>query len=513
MENLKSDLKESNTITTEYPVDSNIVSSLALGNCPTEDWKPPKWRKVLGFVWDTFELPPGERQYIQRLDFFMFSYSLLSYVVKFLDQNNVSNAYVSGMKEDLNLQGQERNLFNTFFNVGYLIGSIPSQVIINRTRASIFIPSCELIWSVLVMTLAAAKNAKTIYGIRFIIGLCEATVFPGFALILGSWYYPNQLAKRMALFECSSSAAQMFSGYIQSGAYANLNGRYGISGWQWAFIIDGIISIPIACMGYFCLPDFPTTTRALWLNKEQRAYGIERMAKIGRKPPRKLTLKRLGKFFLTFRPWVFCGPYNLGNFGSSYSYFNLWLSATGRYSVEQVNILPTAGNAISIVITYTFSLLSDFTGRRGSLAFLVTLIPFFTNICLAVWDISFNFKLAVNLINYASWSSQPIIISWAAESFQDDAETRGLVVGLGNTMSYIMSAWLPLLLFPTPEAPVYKYGYKFSAGFYGLQLVAIPIFWYYVRWEQKSKGKVFNEFGLAVDREDMPEITSEKTPV
>lgn len=353
------------------------------------------------------------------------------------------------------------------------------------------------------MCLAAAKNAKTIYGIRFIVGLAEATVFPGFALILGSWYYPDQMGKRMALFEVSSSAAQMFSGYIQSGVYASMNGRYGIAGWRWAFIIDGVISLPIALAGYYCIPDFPTTTRALWLNEKDRKYAVERMAKIGRKPPRPLTVGRLVKFFLSPRPYVFQGPYNVGGFGSSSGYFNLWLSSTKKYSVEMVNILPTAGNAISIVVTYTCALLSDLTGRRGPFVFGVILIPFFCNIVLAIWNISFKFKLAVNLLNYAGFAYQPVVISWAAEAFQDDAETRGLVVGFGNTINYAMSAWLPLVLYPTNLAPHYPLGYKISAMFYGVALLTVPMFWYYVRWEAKKNGKVFNEMGLAVDREDL----------
>ncbi|KAK9450429.1 major facilitator superfamily domain-containing protein [Limtongia smithiae] len=473
-----------------------------------ETFKPAKWRRVIGIFWDTFLLEPVERKFVKRIDFFIFSYSLLSYVIKYLDQSNVSNAYVSGMKEDLALNGQQRNLFTTFFNIGYLIGSIPSQILINRTRPSIFIPSCELVWGILVMCLAAAQNAKTIYGIRFIIGLAESTVFPGFMLVLGSWYYPNELGKRMALFEVSSSAAQMFAGYIQAGVYATMNGRYGVAGWRWAFIIDGIISLPIACIGFYCLPDFPTTTRARWLSPENRAYAVQRMAKVGRKPPRPLTPKRLLKFFCSWRPWVFQGPYNIGGFGASSSYFNLWLTAVGRFTVEQVNIIPTGGNAIAIVVAYFFSIVSDYNQRRAPFIFVAILIPFICNIIIAVWNIPFGLMMAANLINYANFSSQPLVVAWAAESFQDDAETRGLVVGLGNTISYTMSAWLPLFLFPTTEAPHYRLGYKISSMFYGIQLLTVPGFWYYLRWEQRKSNMVLNEFGLAVNRDDLYALES-----
>ncbi|KAK9331545.1 hypothetical protein V1520DRAFT_325412 [Lipomyces starkeyi] len=134
---------------------------------PDPDYKPTKFMATLGKVWDSFEKPPNQRRYIQKLDLFILSYSLLSYGLKSIDVSNVSNAYVSGMKQDVSPSmfwasyGQERNLFTTFFNIGYLVGSTPSLIIINRIRPSLWIPSCELVWSCLVMGIAAAKNAKT----------------------------------------------------------------------------------------------------------------------------------------------------------------------------------------------------------------------------------------------------------------------------------------------------------------------------------------------------------------
>lgn len=99
-------------------------------------------------------------------------------------------------------------------------------------------------------------------------GLLESCSFPGYAALLGSWYGPTQLAKRVALFEQSSAIASMFSGYLQAALYTGMNGKSGLKGWQWLFIFDAIISIPIAVWGYFAIPDHPSTTRAFWLKKQ-----------------------------------------------------------------------------------------------------------------------------------------------------------------------------------------------------------------------------------------------------
>lgn len=103
---------------------------------------PPnsRWRRIIGIVWDTFDGSPQERRYVRKLDTFLLSYMCLAYFIKQLDQTNISNAFVSGMQEDLALYGNERNWLNTWFNIGILLGTIPSQLIqVEHVRPSEYI--------------------------------------------------------------------------------------------------------------------------------------------------------------------------------------------------------------------------------------------------------------------------------------------------------------------------------------------------------------------------------------
>lgn len=108
------------------------------------------------------------------------------------------------------------------------------------------------------------------YALRFLIGVLEACAFPGYAALLGSWFGPTQLGKRVALFENAEGLATMFSGYLQAALYKGLGGKGGLAGWRWLFIFDSIISIPIAIWGYYAIPDLPSNTRARWLNSAVR---------------------------------------------------------------------------------------------------------------------------------------------------------------------------------------------------------------------------------------------------
>jgi ACS family pantothenate transporter-like MFS transporter len=112
------------------------------------------------------------------------------------------------------------------------------------------------------------------YALRFFIGLFEACSFPGYIAMLGNWYGPKELTKRLAILLQIESIASMFSGYLQAGLYSSMNGRAGLAGWRWLFIMDAIISFPIAIWGYFGLPDRPDNTRAFYFSEEVSATHV-----------------------------------------------------------------------------------------------------------------------------------------------------------------------------------------------------------------------------------------------
>ncbi|KAK9352090.1 major facilitator superfamily domain-containing protein [Lipomyces doorenjongii] len=443
------------------------------------DWQPPRWRVVCSFFWESIAKPPGERRYVNKLDRGLLFYLMLSYMIKSLDQKNVNNAYVSGMKQALHLNGNEYNYFTTLFNCGYLVGSIPAQMSLSFVRPSIMIPSCEVFWTIMVMLLSRASSAKYIYIFRFFQGMSESICYPTMMMIIGSWYKPEEIAKRVIIWDMTWSMASMFSGYLQAGIYTTLNGVHGIAGWQWLFIIDGCISLPIALFGYFAIPDFPTTSRALWLTTRDKAYSIRRMQEVGKKGTRKMTVKRFVRIFTTWRFWAFITPYAM------------------------INILPTIGNAVALVSGYFFAILSDLTRWRWQLA-IATLIPYvFGNLVLGIWNVPFGLKFAANIVPFVGSSFFSQFMAWISEVFQDDTELRGYLPAIGNTIWYCMYAWFPVVAFPASKAPHYPWGYWAAFGTAGANIIGIYTCYLAVKWDVKRRSLVRNKFGLYVDREDL----------
>ncbi|KAK2069938.1 hypothetical protein P8C59_004478 [Phyllachora maydis] len=205
----------------------------------------PGFREYLGGHHDSVE-----RRLVRKIDFFILTFCCLSYFFNYLDRSNLANAYVSGMKEELGFQGDQYNQINTCFTVGYVIGQIPSNLSLHFVKPRYFFPSMMLLWASLTVVTAAAHAPGPIMAIRFFQGIAESSTFVGAHYILGSWYNERELGKRSGIFTASGLAGTMIGGFVQSGIHRSMNGLHGLSGWRYLFIIDGIITVPVAIASF-----------------------------------------------------------------------------------------------------------------------------------------------------------------------------------------------------------------------------------------------------------------------
>ncbi|EMR72596.1 putative major facilitator superfamily transporter protein [Eutypa lata UCREL1] len=443
-------------------------------------------KKILRIIWDSLDKPPEERKFVQKIDIWIMSYVTISYFVKYLDQTNVVNAYVSGMKEDLGMSGQDYNLLQTMFTAGYCIGNLPSQLIMTRIRPSIWLPALELIWGFLVMGMAGAKSVKTLYVLRFFIGLLEASAYPGILTLLGNWYTPQELGKRSSIFIASAMVSQMFSGYLQAGLYSGMDGKHGLAAWQWLFIFDGVIGTPVALCGFFAIPDSPTTTKARWLKPEDRELAISRMQKVGRKPPRKLTWRVFRQVFQMWPVYLFSIVFSAQLLGIRiYNYFTIYLKDTGLYTVEQVNLIPTGAFAFQAVLALIYAWTSDAIHERAPVIAFAACFALIGTIILSVYpEQNHTAMMAGWFLTYAQTGASALIMSYVNELLSFSAEHRLIVIGVVETSGFVMNAWVILFTYPSGEAPRFTIGYEMASMFFALEAVMILVIWYCTkRWK------------------------------
>ncbi|CAJ2505846.1 Uu.00g132400.m01.CDS01 [Anthostomella pinea] len=479
-------------------------------NLSPVDYTPPPKRplkhRIGAVIWDSLDKTPEERKFIAKIDWWIMSYCCVAYFVKYLDQTNVSNAYVSGMKEDLVMAGNDLNLLTTFWTVGYIVGQVPSQLMLTKVRPSIWLPSLEIAWSLFVIGMAGAKNTSTLCALRFFVGLLEASAYPGIMTLLGNWYTPMELGKRSCIFQASSSAAQMFSGYLQAALYSGMDGRAGLRAWRWLFVFDGkstppealqdgrgIIGIPIAMYGYWAIPDAPTDSKARWLKGEDRDRAIGRMESCGREPMKKLTWKIIREIATSWPVYLFCSIFIAHVLGIRiYSYMNLWLKATHQYTTEEINIIPTAGYGAQIVSTIIYAWTSDAIQSRWEIIIVACLIAMAGNIILSVYpEHNTSAMMAGWMLTFLETGAGGLIITWINEICSHSAEHRAMIIGVVETAAYTFNAWVPLLIYNTGEAPHFSIGYEMAAMFFAIEIVlTLAILYCSKKWPQGRKGEV-----------------------
>ncbi|CAK7221930.1 hypothetical protein SBRCBS47491_004697 [Sporothrix bragantina] len=451
--------------------------------------KLPLSKRILRVLWDSLDKSPEERALVAKMDWWILSYCCVAYFVKYLDQTNVSNAYVSGMKGDLNMVGNDLNYLTTYWTIGYILGNVPSQIALTYIRPSIWLPSLELLWGCVVMAMAGAKNIETMYGLRFLSGLLEASAYPGIMTLLGNWYTPAELGKRACIFQASSSAAQLFSGYLQAALYKGMDGTAGLAAWRWLFIFDGIIGIPISLYGFFAIPDSPTTARARWISGREKEIATQRMATVGRKPfsKDKLNWSVIKKILLSWPIHLFSATFIAHVCAIRvYSYFNVWLTSTHRWSVAEVNILPSIGYGLQIVFTLCYAWTSDALGMRWPVIVFAGGVALIGCIILSVWPSENIPAMFVGwLLTFCETGAGALIITWINEILSHSAEERALVIGCVEAIAFTFYAWVPLLVYNTGQSPHFKIGYPMAAMFFAIEIVLTVVIAFCVKkWPQ-----------------------------
>ncbi|ODV74113.1 MFS general substrate transporter [Cyberlindnera jadinii NRRL Y-1542] len=444
------------------------------------------WYKTKVFIWDSFDKHPKERKFLLKLDWFLMSSACLGYFMKTLNQSNVGTAYVNGMKEHYNMEGNDYNTMVTLWTVGYIIGQIPSNLILHRISARVYLAGLELIWAILTVLLIAPKSLKGMYALRFLIGLTESGYFPGLEYLIGSWYSKKELSKRATLFGCSGTAAGLVSGPLQQRILQSSWAHRHLQPFQWMFVIDAAITIPVCVYTFFVDPNTPSTTTAFYFTEEDKLIALERRRRIGAQlnTREKYTWKLIKTFFNTWHIYVF--PVLFLTFNNAYQpmtsqAFQLWMKRTLLLDSYYYNYYPTIISGVGIAFAVIAAYLNDWSKSKLTPYFLYIMYFFIVFSCaiLTAWNVPRGlhwfayFALGIPL----SWG-QPMIFSWLNGMLAHNDMKRNFVVVCTNTLAYVTGAWVPMLTFNQNDAPEFAKGFPYTLflGAFGFVLTGLVQF-------------------------------------
>ena len=191
----------------------------------------------------------------------------LLYIVAYLDRINVGFAALQ-MNQALGFSATVYGFGAGIFFLGYVLFEIPSNVILARVGARIWIARIMISWGLVSSAMMFVRSAPGFYALRFLLGLAEAGFFPGIIFYLTRWFPARERARTIAAFMTATLIAGVIGGPI-SGMLLSLHGAGGLAGWQWLFLLEGVPSIVLGVIVLTVLDERPDD--AAWLNETERA--------------------------------------------------------------------------------------------------------------------------------------------------------------------------------------------------------------------------------------------------
>ncbi|KAL9109338.1 MAG: hypothetical protein Q9227_005968 [Pyrenula ochraceoflavens] len=180
--------------------------------------------------------PIAEKRLMRKVDWRLIPILALLFLCAFVDRINIGNARIQGLEKDLKMKGNNYNVALFIFFIPYILLEVPSNMILKKTRPSIWLSSIMFGWAIITICQGVTQSYA---------GLCR-----------------YELQFKFNLFFSASILAGAFSGLLAY-AIANMKGVAGYNGWRWIFIIEGLVTAVIAACSYFIIPDWPETARFL----------------------------------------------------------------------------------------------------------------------------------------------------------------------------------------------------------------------------------------------------------
>ncbi|RYO92556.1 hypothetical protein DL766_002363 [Monosporascus sp. MC13-8B] len=431
---------------------------------------------------------PKEIALVRKLDMYMMPTLWLMYFLNFLDRNTIVNGKLNNLDKELNLVGSQYNTCVSIFFVGYLAGQVPSNMLVTRVRPSLYLSGWMLAWAIVSTLNCLVKDYHGLLACRLILGLSEAPFYPGAIYLVSIFYTRKETAARLAVFYTGNMLASTFSGLIAAGVFAGLDGKHGLSGWRWLFLIQGVATVAVAIAAFFLLPNTPLQTR--WLTEEERQLAHDRVARdtTDKRYAPSSTWAGLWDAAKDYRTWVFA------------LMANLHLSANGFK-----NYMPTAvkslgfSTTITLVLTCPPYLLASITsvlvswssGRFNERTWHITISKALAIVGFAVATSTYNIGaryFAMVLFVGATYGVNNINLSWVSATVGQTDEKKAAALAIVNSLGNLSFVYTPYL-WTADSAPLFRPAMLASVGFsIGVIVVAWAMKWILIRINRKMRA-------------------------
>lgn len=198
---------------------------------------------------------------------------VIAYIISFLDRTNIALAKTH-LEVNLGISAAAYGLGAGLFFLTYALAEIPSNLIMHRLGARFWITRIMATWGLISAGMSLVQGPTSFYLMRMLLGVTEAGLFPGVMLYITYWFGRETRAKATGYFLLGVSLASIIGGPL-GGALLEMEGVFGLHGWQWMFGLEGLLAVSFAVVIWRKLPDRPATAK--WLDSLQRSRLEQRL--------------------------------------------------------------------------------------------------------------------------------------------------------------------------------------------------------------------------------------------
>jgi ACS family tartrate transporter-like MFS transporter len=299
----------------------------------------------------------AEARTIQKLRRRIIPFVFVLYIVSFLDRLNISFAAMT-MNKELAITSKQYGLVAGIFFIGYFLFEIPSNLLLHKIGARIWIARILITWGILATLTGLVHSVQQLYAVRFLLGLAEAGYFPGIVLYLTYWFRQREQAQMIALFltgiPVTSILGAPVSGFILDHAH-----WLSLGSWRWLLILEGMPAVVCGVLTYFLLPSRPA--EAKFLNQEEKEWIA---AELAREEGEKLASHKISalKALMNKRVWqlgLIGFALNIGMYGMSFWMPQLVKSLSSGNSNSLIGLLVMIPHLVGLAVMVMMSRSSD----------------------------------------------------------------------------------------------------------------------------------------------------------
>jgi MFS transporter, ACS family, tartrate transporter len=376
-----------------------------------------------------------ERRTLRKISLRIVPFIMLLYFISYIDRVNIGFAALT-MNKDLGFTSSVFGFGAGIFFVGYFLFEVPSNFILEKVGARLWIARVMITWGIISAAFAFIQGEISFYVFRFLLGVAEAGFFPGIILYLSYWFPARRRAQVVSFFMAAAPISTVLGSPLSS-ALLEMHGVLGLKGWQWMFLLEAVPAVILGFVVFFFLTDRPE--KATWLASDERDWLVSTMnaehAAKGAKAHHSIwsglsDMRVLALSLIYFG--TSAGLYTLG----------IWAPQIIRQfdlSTMQVGLLNAVPPTVAIVAMIIWARHSDRTGERTWHVVIACLVAAVGLALAGLAGSVLTVVAALTLVNIGISSAKPPLWSMPTMFLSGSAAAAGIATinSIGNLGGFV----------------------------------------------------------------------------